>query len=191
PTSPPPPPPAPPESGARAVSSNGGPPPEHLIGIPQDVSSWVQYLPAVFSEDEFLKRFLLIFEAIHAPHEWIVDNFDCYLDPDLTPPEWLRWFGSWCDILIPGTIPLERQRAVGRELGPLFLARGTRRSLTRHLELVFGVEPNIEEPPDRDATFVVRLPLGKDNDTLANRDVADQIINAQRPVHTNYELHIT
>jgi phage tail-like protein len=160
------------------------------LGIPHDASRLLQYLPAVYGDDPFIGRFLLIFESLFAPLEWIVDNFDFYLDPKVAPPEWLQWFGHWADILVPGAIPVERQRAIALELGPLFLSRGTRKSLSRHLELAFGVKPIIEEPDDPPATFTVTLALGKDGDTDTNRDIARRIIEAQRPVHANYELTI-
>jgi phage tail-like protein len=181
-----PPPPRPP----TAVSTNGRGPLEPLKGIPPDVSSWLQYLPALYSDDPFVGRFLLIFEALFAPDEWIVDNFDLYLDPRLAPPEFLEWFGQWVDILTPGTIPETRQRAIAGELGMLFLARGTRTALSRHLELAFGAPPQIEEPPDKPYTFVVRLKLGQQHATPANRDLATRIIEAQRPAHTYYTLTI-
>ncbi len=164
--------------------------PEHLVGIPDEASSWMQYIPAVYSDEQFLGRFLLIFESLHAPLEWIVDNFACYLDPRLTPAEWLQWFGQWVDVFVPGTLPRDRQQAIVEEMGDLFLARGTRKSLSRHLELVFGKAPEILEPKEHPYTFVVRLPLGKKANTPANQDLAKRIIEAQRPAYTKYTLEI-
>lgn len=163
---------------------------EHLEGIPRNASSWLQYLPAVYSDDPFLGRFLLLFESVYAPDEWIVDNFDLYLDPKMTPPEWLRWLGNWVDIFVPPTLPEERQRAIVRELPQLFMGRGSKGAMVRHLELAFGVEPKIEEPTDKPYTFTVKLKLGSDGNTSANRGIAMQIIESQRPAHTFYTLTI-
>ncbi len=180
----------PPPPRAFITSTNGHGPLDHLEGIPRHASSWLQYLPAVYSDDPFLGRFLLLFESVYAPDEWIVDNFDLYLDPKLTPAEWLRWLGGWVDIFVPPTLPEERQRAIVKELPQLFMGRGSKGSLARHLELAFGVEPKIEEPNDKPYTFTVKLKLGKDGNTSANRGIATQIIESQRPAHTFYTLTI-
>ncbi len=180
----------PPPPRAFITSTNGHGPLEHLEGIPRHASSWLQYLPAVYSDDPFLGRFLLLFESVYTPDEWIVDNFDLYLDPKLTPVEWLRWLGGWVDIFVPPTLPEERQRAIVKELPQLFMGRGSKGSLARHLELAFGVEPKIEEPNDKPYTFTVKLKLGKDGNTSANRGIATQIIESQRPAHTFYTLTI-
>ncbi len=172
------------------VTTNGAKPPGHLKGIPEDASSWLRHLPELYSTDPFIGRFLLIFEAIFSPIEWIVDSFDLYLDDKMAPTEWLQWFGEWVDIFVPDTIPDERQRAIVAEMGKLFLSRGTSDSLSRHLELVFGVKPEIEEPQDRPSTFNVTLKLGKSGDNEVNRNIASRIIEAQRPAHTHYTLNI-
>lgn len=179
----------PPPTATDIARPNGGHP-EHLEGIPRDASNWMQYLPSVYSDDAFMGRFLLIFESLFAPLEWIVDNFAYYLDPRQTPAEWLQWFGRWADILVPGHLPRARQQAIVEEMGELFLARGTRKALSRHLELVFGQQPEILEPKERPYTFTVRLSLGKDGNTRANQDLARRIIEAQRPAYTNYTLEI-
>lgn len=181
-------PPPPAQPPATNGSSNGVPQP--LLGVPTDASNWMQYLPEIYSDGEFFKRFLLIFEAGFAPYKWIVDNMDLYFDAQLAPPEWLRWFGRWVDIMVPANIPEERQHAVVRELGILFKARGTRKALSRHLELVFDAKPVIQEPPEQFSTFIVRLPLGRDKDNEQNRSIADKIIESHRPVHTRYQLII-
>ena len=179
----PPPPPTP-------VSSNGHGDLKPLRGVPVDVSNWLEYLPALYHDNKFIARLLLIFEAGFVPYEWIIDHFDLYLDPKMAPSEFLQWFGTWVDILVPANIPEERQHAIAQELGTLFKARGTRHSLSRHLELIFGKAPEITEPPNEFATFVVRLSIGKDQDTPINREIAESIIEAQRPIHTRYRLVI-
>ncbi len=188
----PPPPIVPPHAPRRlATPPENGKPPEHLLGVPRARSSWLQYIPEIFGDDEFLGRLLLVFESLHAPPQWIIDNFDCYLDAQLAPSEWLQWFGAWTDILVPDSIPPYRQRNIVMELGPLFRARGTVASLSRHLQLVFDVEPKITEPKNRPDTFTVTLPLGKEGDTEENRQLARRVIDCHRPIHTRYDLTIS
>ena len=62
----------------------------HPIGVPRDRSSWLQYLPAIYSDDEFMGRFLLIFESLLAPIVWRIDSIDLYFSPETAPQEWLQ-----------------------------------------------------------------------------------------------------
>jgi phage tail-like protein len=168
---------------AMEASSNG-----HHPGIPHDQSNWLKYLPAIYADDEFMGRYLLIFESILSPIIWTIDNFDLYLSPDTAPPEWLQWMSSWFDILILSTLPLDRQREIMRQIGWLFLRRGTRAGLQRLLELYFGVTPEIIE--NEPCHFVVKLPLSEGNAELG-ADVADRLINSQKPAFASYTLEIT
>ena len=178
----------------RLAESNGHLPPMeeyeigHLLGIPRDKSTWLQYLPAIYSDDEFLGRYLLIFESILSPIIWVIDNFDLYLTPDIAPQEWLAWMSSWFDLLLLPELPIDRQREIMRQLGWLFMRRGTRSGLQRLLELYFGVTPEIIE--NGMCHFMVRLPLSESASNLGG-EVADRLINSQRPAFASYELEIT
>ncbi len=185
-------PPEPPELPPRVPfeTSPNGHLPEHLEGVPRDRSNWLEYLPPIYAEDEFTRRFLLIFETIQTPIEWLLDHFYMMFMSDYAPPEWLQWFGRWADILVPEKIEEAKQRAIIAELGPLFLTRGTPNSLSRHLELVFGEKPDINEPKNKPSTFEVVLSLGKSGNTEQNQKIANRIIEAHRPAHTAYTLTI-
>ncbi len=174
---PPPAPPAAPEAEAR-----------YPRGIPTDRSSYLRYLPAIYADNDFLGRYLLIFESILSPIEWILDNFDMYLDPATAPREWLLWIAGWFDVLLHPDLPIERQRAIVAEIGELFLRRGTRRGLARLLELYFGVEPEIEDQ-EKPNHFTVRLKLGRGKAALS-RVLAERLIESQKPAHTTYTLEI-
>ena len=160
----------------------------HLLGIPRDKSTWLQYLPSIYADDEFLGRYLLIFESILSPITWMIDNFDLYLTPDIAPQEWLAWMSSWFDMLLLPELPMDRQREIMRQMGWLFMRRGTRAGLQRLLELYFGVTPEIIE--NAVCHFVVRLPLSESTSNLGG-EVAERLINAQRPAFASYTLEIT
>lgn len=160
----------------------------HPMGVPRDRSSWLKYLPGIYSDDEFLGRFLLIFESIMAPITWTIDAMDLYWTPETAPAEWLQWIGSWFDLLIVPELPLDRQREIVRQIGWLFLRRGTKAGLERLLELYFGVTPEIIE--DAPCHFVVRLPLPKDGSPALGADLADRLIDAQRPAFASYRLEV-
>jgi phage tail-like protein len=120
----------------------------------------------------------------------MIDNFDFYLSTETAPQEWLQWMASWFDLLLLPDLPIERQRAVMRQLGWLFFRRGTRSGLERLLELYFDVRPEIVESRKTPAHFVVRLPLSQSSVKLG-REVADRLVASQKPAFAAYTLEIT
>src|SRR3954454_7287267 len=69
----------------------------------QAVSSYLQYLPAIFHQDPFIGRFLLAFEAVlsgpgyadQAGLEQLIGDLPAYVDPQTTPEEFLPWLAGW------------------------------------------------------------------------------------------------
>jgi phage tail-like protein len=162
----------------------------HLHSILSDNSTWLKYLPAVYAEDDFLGRYLLVFESIFSPIFWTLDNFDFYLDADTMPEEWLRWVGNWFDLLVLPDLPIEKQRNIVKQLGWLFSRRGTKACLQRLLELYFDSSPEIIEPEDEPCHFVVKLALT--NQQMKNgREIAERLIASQKPAFASYSLEIT
>jgi phage tail-like protein len=161
---------------------------EYLPGIPRDRSNWLTFLPEIYQQDEFLGRYLLIFESMFNPIWWVVDNFDMYISPEVAPQEWLQWMASWFDLLLLEDLPIDTQRRIMDQLGWLFMRRGTPAGLSRMLELYFGVTPEIIE--DDYCHFEVILPLSESDSNLT-RDVAERIIDSQRPAFASYDLRVT
>lgn len=182
-----PPPPSPPTPPASVEDTT--PPIDHSQpppGLTKVDSRYLQYLPGIYHTD-FMKRFLAIFESVLAPIEWNVDNFDLYLNPDTTPAGFLPWLANWFSITFDSTWTVEQQRELLNEAHNIYARRGTRWALSKVLEIYSRVEPEIidlnsdEEP----FTFTVKIPL-KENDI--DRTLVEQIIDTNKPAHTNYKL---
>ncbi len=160
------------------------------VGLPRGRSSWVQYLPGIYHQQEFVGRYLLICESILAPIIWQLDNFDMYLAPDTAPDEWVRWMAEWFDLLTLPDLPIDRLRALMGEVGWLFLRRGTRAGLSRLLALYFGTAPEIVEDSDH-PHFTVRLEVGLEGEELErNRTIAHRLIESQKPAFSGYTLEM-
>ena len=56
-------------------------------GVPATRSTYLNYLPGLYQESDFLGRFLLIFEHILSPVDRTIGNVSHYLNPDLTPSQ--------------------------------------------------------------------------------------------------------
>ncbi len=166
----------------------------YLPGVSRTRSSWLQYLPGIFADDDFAGRYLLIFESMFSPIFWTLDHFDLYLTPELAPEEWLHWMTAWFDLLLIPELPIDRKRALLRQCGWLFLRRGTRVGLERLLDLYFGVTPQIIESTTEYCHFVVRLPLSQSKvnmGTVDKRDVAERLITSQKPAFTSFTLEVS
>ncbi len=167
-------------------------------GIPQVSSNWLEYLPGIYSDPNldptgFMGRYLWIFESIMNPIIWQIDNFDLDLAPETAPEVWLEWLASWFDLMLIPQLPEERKRRIVRQLGWLFLRRGTRLGLERLLELYFGVTPEvIDLVDDRPFHFVVRLPISSlpADETRLDPELADYLIDSQKPAFTSYTLEV-
>jgi phage tail-like protein len=179
---PPPPPPPKPPAVPEPEFDYSKPPP----GLTKTDSRYLQYLPGIYQTD-FMARFLAIFESTGAPIEWTIDNFDMYLDTGTAPKGFLPWLANWFSISFDPTWSEEQRRTLLSEAHEIFARRGTRKALSRVLEIYTGVEPEIvdlEEKADP-FTFTVKVPLAE---SQVDRDLLERIVDANKPAHTNYEL---
>jgi phage tail-like protein len=163
--------------------------------VPAGRSSYLKYLPPLYAGEDFLGRFLLIFESILNPIDRTITNLPYYFDPRTAPADWLPWLASWLGLVLDETWPADRRRALILAAVDLYAWRGTRRGLAEFLQLYTGVEPEIVEKPatrsDPGAAFrfTVRLALPKGR--TVDRALVERIIEAEKPAHAGYALEIT
>ena len=171
-------------------------------------SSYLKYLPAIYSDNDFMGRFLMIFEHVLGPIESILDNLSYYFDPGTIPQELLPWLASWVNLVLDDTWPLERRRALVKSAVELYQMRGTPRGVKEYIFAYTGVEPNIEEDfaglilgesaqlgrntvlggGGGQYTFTVTLEL-EDPDSVELGQLRT-IIEEEKPAHTSYTLRI-
>ena len=170
-------------------------------------SSYLDYLPAIYSQGDFMGRFLMIFESILGPIEGVIDNISNYFDAGTAPEELLPWLASWVNLALDDTWPLERRRELVGSAVELFRDRGTRRGLREYLRVYCGVEPRITEDyggislagharlglntvlgAGKPHTFKVTLEL--DHPDSVNVEQLKAIIEAEKPAHSAYTLEI-
>lgn len=160
-------------------------------------SSYLRHLPGIYHDNDFLGRFLLIFESILSPMDRMVGGIHHYLDPDLAPPETLRWLASWLGIVLDERWPEDRQRDLVRGATDLYRWRGTRRGLSTVLRLATGITPEVTEAsvsevradPSLAFRFGVRLvvPSGQEVDP----SLIEAIIDLEKPAWAACDLEIT
>jgi len=97
----------------------------------QAVSSYLQYLPAIFHQDPFVGRFLLAFEAVLSGPGYadqpglqeLVDDLPTYVDPQTTPSEFLPWLAGWVALSLRADWDADTKRRFIQEIVPLYRLR--------------------------------------------------------------------
>lgn len=164
-------------------------------GMPIDQSSYLKYLPSFLGGNEFLGRFLLIFEHVLTPLDRQIDQLYQYFDPRLAPPDSLPWLASWLGLVLDERWPEGQRRELIRAAVELYEWRGTRRGLSEFLRLYTGFTPEIIEPgtgkgakADQAHRFIVRI-KSSEPDKL-DRALLMSIIDLEKPAHAGYKLEV-
>lgn len=177
-------------------------------------SRLLRYLPGIYSDHPFLGEFLNIFEAIWQPLDHQIDQLHAYVDPRLTPPEFLTWLGTWLDLVLDENWPEGRRRALIRHAACLYERRGTAGGLRDYLSIYLGVPPEIQEDGGESEPFrftvVVRpdvsearspsricercgrtiVLVGFDESGAIDVDRLRRVIEEEKPAHTTYTLRL-
>lgn len=98
-------------------------------------SRYLQYLPALYERDEFMGRFLMLFESFWAPIEMQIAGMADYFDPRLAPLEMTRWLAERFNLALESDLPEKSQRNLLKSAVHLYRNRGTRRGLQELLEI--------------------------------------------------------
>jgi phage tail-like protein len=120
-------------------------------------ASSLQYLPAVYQQDEpsrkFLDQFLSIFDTLWAGIGYRLTNIAALFDPMATPAtaknpadtDFLTWLASWVGLTLDRHWPEERRRNLLKNAWKLYNLRGTPEGLRLHVQLYTGIEPQVLE----------------------------------------------
>ena len=140
-----------------------------------------------------------------------------FYDPHVAPPEFLQWLSHWTAFTVDLDWPDAQKRALVKRAVDLYRIRGTKRGLTLFLKLFTGHEPDIQEntwpfkgfrvegdgaeqgarialdsvvlpPVELAHCFVVTMPIRFADVTPELVIRIHQIIQLEKPAHTNYYL---
>lgn len=102
-------------------------------------------LPAIYHEDELAMRLVSAFDDVLAPAVSALDNLPAYLDPALTPDDFLDWLAGWVGVLLDETWPIERRRAFVAVATQLYRTRGTSSGLAAQVRLFTAGDVEVVE----------------------------------------------
>jgi phage tail-like protein len=162
----------------------------------------VSQLPAVYQEDEFLRRFTSAFDATLAPVVSTLDDLSAYVDPRLTPPDFLSWLAGWVGAETEGVTSLSRRRDAVARAVKLHRRRGTVAGIQERLELAIDGEVEVTdsggaawsavpdgELPGTDAfSLLVRVRV-TDGGTVDMRHL-DALVCDAKPAHVSHVIEV-
>lgn len=112
-------------------------------------SSYLKYLPEIFQgqiqEDDFLERYLSIFESFYMDIEEKIDCVSKYFNVDKTPPKFLRWLCKWIGMETYQTWDDKKLRQLIKKAPYLYRKRGTKAAIESILQIYLGKKPTIVE----------------------------------------------
>lgn len=159
-------------------------------------------LPALYQDDDLAQRMLEGFDAVLAPVYSTIDNFDSYLDPWLTPVDFLPWLAGWVGIALDEGWDEDRRRAIVSRAVELYRLRGTATGLSAQIEIHTGgtveiienggtawsIDPGGELPGSPKAQVVVRVHVDDPKGVDAAR--VEALVAAAKPAHVEHRVEI-
>lgn len=161
-----------------------------------------EQLPALYAEDDFAQRFTSGLDTVLAPVFATLDNLPAYLDPRVTPEDFLAWLASWVGGADDPRRPLELRRAATVRAMELHRRRGTAGGLAEALRLVLGVGADVVGggaaawsrtagaalPPAPAAEVLIRVWPERTPDVDADR--VRELVRDLCPVHTAWRVEV-
>ena len=161
-------------------------------------------LPAMLRGDDFLERFTGALDDVLAPALCALDNLDAYLDPELSPPDFLAWLGTWLGMAVDDDWPLEQRRTMVAHAAALYERRGTAAGLADLVALYTGARPDVVEgggvswsatpgaplPGTGSSTVVVRAIFAGAAPTPADMARLEDLVAGAMPAHLQHSVEI-
>ena len=124
------------------------PPAARALAPAESTTGWLlDQLPMCFATDNFLRRFVGIFQELADGMRGRINGVEHSFDATVAPPQFVRWMGGWLGIRgIDPSLPADRQRDLVFGFGELLVHRGTRAGLQRAVELVTGEQAIVRDP---------------------------------------------
>lgn len=98
------------------------------------------------ARDTFADRFCAALDTVLAPVFVTLDSVEAYVDPALTPRDFVAWLGGWVAITSELAWPEDAWRQAIAEAWWLYERRGTADALRRLVELYTGGEVEVDDP---------------------------------------------
>ncbi|MEO1403201.1 MAG: phage tail protein [Cyanobacteria bacterium J06635_1] len=151
-------------------------------------SLYLDFLPDIYRNVDFVGRFLKIFETTFEPTVDILDHQWAYLDPLTAPQAMLPFLAHWVGWSFQGPLSLAQQRALIRYAMEIYRWRGTRRGLRFYLHLASGLPLDDHLPDESHRAIGIHENFNQGH--VLGQTVLGQstILGGHRPYHFSVRL---
>lgn len=162
----------------------------------------IDQLPAVYVEQDFLRRFLAALDDVLAPVLLTIDNVPAYLDHRTAPDDFLEWLASWVAVEPHEDSATDHRRAAVRGAVARHARRGTVGGLADAVRLETGTEPEIVEsggtawstspntPLPGGAVPWVTIRVRAAEGRPLDRGRLEELIETEVPAHVGFSLEL-
>jgi phage tail-like protein len=182
-----------------------------------NTTSLLQYLPAIYHEDELLIRFLRAFETVllgdkdddeilaNAKELKGLDRLEeikglegkiasllYYFDPHRAPERFLPWLANWTGFALRADLPPEKKRDFIASAISLYRMRGTKANMERLLEIFTSRKATVRDDlAGKPFHFRVSISFNDTADIERKRAIAHALIEREKPAHTSFDLKLS
>jgi phage tail-like protein len=158
---------------------------------------WLAHqLPVGMTEDDFLMRFLGIFQTVADTVLHRVDTLPHAFDPTVAPDGLVRLMGSWLGVdWIDSTLDDALQRRIVLEYAELVRWRGTAHGLRRLLEVISGGPAFVEDsggvyPEGESPSRPPHVRIAVESSGWASPADLLAIVRSELPASVTFELRV-
>jgi phage tail-like protein len=105
----------------------------------------LERLPAILQDDPFMAPFTGALDTVLAPAMSAIDCLSAYLDPMLTPEDFLPWLAQWLGVTLDENWSIDKRRSLLAETARMCEWRGTSTGIAELIRLHLGVEAEVED----------------------------------------------
>jgi phage tail-like protein len=146
-------------------------------------SLYLNFVPELYREVDFIGRFLKIFEQAFEPVVQSLDVLWAYLDPLTAPKALLPFLAHWVAWPVDPRWSHQKQRRLIRQAMEIYRWRGTRRGLRLYLHLYTDLPLDEEIPQEAGKHIGIEEVFGDGFVMSTTRIGQDSIIGGGRPFH--------
>ena len=167
-------------------------------------------LPAVYQDEDFVRRFVAAFDDALAPVVLTLDGLPDYFDPRLAPADFLAWVAEWLGIELDDDWPIDQRREIVQGAARLHRRRGTIPGVVDAVRLGLGLgpvgagaqgagvevadsggtrwstTPGAELPGSRRPALTVRVTMPEPH--TADRRRLERVVAAAKPAHVPHTV---
>ena len=183
---------------------------ESVVDLKVASDNPIRNLPSIFQNNKTLKEFLWVFQHIINSFQNNLDIIHTYFNPLETTREFYKWLATWFSINVNYAISEDKMRGLIWNAVNLYQWRGTAIGLTKYLEIITEIKPEIlenyvpvseyiietdqiiEKPILEESNFsqcfTVKFPVQADYFDFDTVKKIYNIIKTEKPAHTHFYL---